>query len=56
MPTADLAIVWYVEPGESPSESASHELWLMDGGEILARSGAGIMACAILRAPALPTA
>lgn len=50
-------------PQAGPAEEAyrltgNHELWLMDGlgGEILARAGAGVLACATYRPGAPPSA
>ena len=54
MGTGDLDLVWYVDAeGAGGEEGAQHELWLMDGGEVLARAGSGVLACALLRPPAV---
>ena len=60
----DLSMVWYVDaegaswkeaapgsprPRESYRPTGGHELWLLDGNEVLARAGDGLMACAITR-------
>ena len=59
----ELSMVWYVEAdgasyrepshlgrvSESWRPTGGHEMWILDRGEVLARAGAGILACAPCR-------
>ena len=65
----ELSMVWYVEaegasyredarlgrPSESYRPTGAHEMWILDGGEVLARAGSGVLACAPCR-PNVPRA
>ncbi len=59
----ELSMVWYVETegatwrendglgraNEAYRPTGEHEMWILDGGEVLARAGSGVLACAPCR-------